>query len=421
ILPPGYSCPKCGAREIAREKDILDVWFESGVSHQSVLRRLSGLGYPADLYLEGSDQHRGWFQSSIITAVGIENSPPYREVVTHGFIVDGDGKKMSKSLGNVISPQDLMKEYGADILRLWVASSNYYDDIRISDEIMKRTADAYRKIRNTFRYLVSNLYDFEPDTDSVEAGMLEEIDRWMLSRLGRVLKEVTGYYSEYLFHKVYRAVYNFCVYEVSSLFLDVAKDRLYTSKAASVARRSAQTVLYRILDGIVRVISPVLAFTADEVWREAGFLSRRCGSVHLSEWPDTDGEISSWIDDRLDNDWERLVYVREKVQKALELKRESGAIGSSLDASVAVWTDDAALNDLLKSKEAILPMLFMTSQVSVRELPVAESDKTGGAAVAADVAKAGGAKCVRCWNYSVSVGSDRAHPDICAKCAANIK
>jgi len=419
LLPENFSCPACNGKELLKENDILDVWFESGVSHQAVLKIRPGLNYPCNLYLEGSDQHRGWFQSAIITAVGIDGIPPYKSVLTHGFIVDGAGKKMSKSLGNVISPQDLMKKYGADILRLWVASSAYADDVRLSEEILKGTADAYRKIRNTFRYLLSNLYDFDPEKDSLAAADLGEIDRWMLSRLGLLMKDVEGYYEKFVFHKVYRAVYNFCVYEISSLYLDISKDVLYTFEKNSQKRRSAQTVMYRILECLVKILSPILSFTTEEVWQSTPIL-KKCESIHVSDWPDKNYQIEDWIDRALNDKWNTLFQVREIVQKALEQKRGEGVIGGSLDAKVVLSASNEMVFKFLKDNEKILAEFFIISQVEVSAGDTGKKEDTI-TDVVCSVEKAEGAKCPRCWHYSPSVGRDNDHPEICDKCLENIK
>lgn len=421
LLPSGFACPKCKSQDLFKENDILDVWFESGVSHQAVLKVHPELEYPSELYLEGSDQHRGWFQSAIITALAIENKPPYKAVLTHGFTVDGQGKKMSKSLGNVVSPEDIMKKYGADILRLWVASSNYSDDVRISDEIMKRTADAYRKMRNTFRYLLSNLYDFHPSRDAVKTEDLEEFDRWMLSRLGIVVKEVTGYYSQFMFHKVYRRVYNFCVNEVSSLYLDIVKDRLYTFNKNSRERKSAQSVIYKILYCLVRILSPILSFTAEEVWQAAPILKSE-KNVHLTNWPDIEKEINKWVDKKLDKKWSGLISVRETVQKSLEEKRAEGLIGSSLDAKVRLYAK-GALKGLLEKTKDLLPMFFIVSQVELADQAIGESNGSVESTeldIQISVVKADGKKCQRCWNYSESVGKNKIHIDVCKKCVDNL-
>ena len=419
LLPKDFKCPHCGASDIVKENDILDVWFESGVSHQAVLKTDKSLEYPCGLYLEGSDQHRGWFQSSIITAMAIDGKAPYGAVLTHGFIVDGNGKKMSKSLGNVISPEDIMKQYGADILRLWVSSSNYSDDVRISDEIIKGTADAYRKIRNTFRYLMSNLYDFDPTKDMTDVKDMEDIDRWMLSKLGSIVKETAEYYSRFLFHKVYRSIYNFCVYEVSSVYLDILKDTLYTFKKDSRKRRSAQSVIYLILDCLTRILSPILSFTTEEVWQEMVIL-REGESVHLSDWPDKKYDINSWIDEERDKKWMDIIVIREAVQKALEKKRMEGVIGSPLDAKVLISSKDEKIKKLIKDDIGNLPMYFIVSQVEMPESMSDDADYYEEARGSVSIKKAEGKKCQRCWNYSFSVGKDKDHPDICEKCISNI-
>ena len=419
LLPEAFSCPKCKSSAILKENDILDVWFESGVSHHAVLKNEDSLGRPANLYLEGSDQHRGWFQSSIITGVAIDGIPPFKTVLTHGFIVDGEGRKMSKSMGNVISPAELMKKYGADILRLWVASTNYSDDVRISEEIMERTADAYRKIRNTFRYLLSNLNDFTPSRDNVtDVRQLMEIDRWMLSRLGYLVTEAAEHYADFAFHKVFRSVYNFCVYDVSSLYLDIGKDRLYTFKKNSPERRSVQSVLYRVLDSLVRVMSPILPFTTEEIWQESAVL-KTAVSVHLAAWP-SHREAKSWINDELDKKWVTLIAIRELVQKALEEKRAAGAIGGSLDARVVLYTTNGVMKDMFIRHIAQLPSFFIVSQVELADDPPEGALENPELGVSVQAAKAYGEKCQRCWHYSVTVGGNKEHPLICKKCVDNI-
>jgi isoleucyl-tRNA synthetase len=414
LLPKDFPCKNCGSSDFTKETDIVDVWFESGVSHQSVLKGMEALDFPCELYLEGSDQHRGWFQSSLITSSAIDDKPPYRAVLTHGFTVDGDGKKMSKSLGNVVSPQELMKKYGADILRLWVSSANYQDDIRISEEILNRLADAYRKIRNTFRYLLGNVHDYDPDKNSVQIGSLLEIDRWMLSRLSGVIKEVEQYYADYLFYKVYRCVYNFCVYEVSSLYLDILKDRLYTFGQNSIERRSCQTVLYEILIALLKILAPILSFTTEEAWRSL-FPGR--DSIHLCEWGWDKKTLASWSDAAMEEKWSRLLSVREEVLKALEEKRISGEIGSSLEARLVLYSDKKEISKFLKENMNNLTSFFITSQVKIADKVGKNARKCPGSPIWISVEKAQGKKCSRCWNYKESVGENREFNDICARCA----
>jgi len=416
LLAKGARCRKCGGADFIKETDIIDVWFESGVSHQSVLKRNRELDFPCELYLEGSDQHRGWFQSSLITSSAIEGKAPYRSVLTHGFVVGGGGKKMSKSLGNVISPEVVMKKYGADILRLWVASSDYMEDVRLSEEILARLADAYRKIRNTFRYLLGSIYDFDPKRKKVKTQKLLEIDRWMLSRLAGIIEEANENYSGYAFHKVFRAIYNFCVYEISSLYLDVLKDRLYTSGRDSLERRSGQTVLSEILTALLKLSAPILSFTAEEAWQA---FSPEGESVHLCRWDWDEGALRKWRDKKLDGKWARLLGIREKVLNALEEKRASNRIGSSLEAKVVLYTDKSELKNFLKKNSENLPALFITSQVEIAAEKAVDAKKNGDLWILIEKAK--GLKCNRCWNYSETVGTDKRFDDICARCAALVQ
>jgi isoleucyl-tRNA synthetase len=407
LLPKGTKCKKCGGVSFKKETDILDVWFDSGVSHQAVLKDNKELDYPCELYLEGSDQHRGWFQSALITAMGIDGFAPYKNVLTHGFVVDGEGKKMSKSMGNVITPEEVMKKYGADILRLWVASSDYSEDIRMSDEILKRLADAYRKIRNTYKYLLSNLYDFDPAKDKVDYKDMLEIDRWILSELAVLVKDATRNYETFALHKVYRDVYNFCVNEVSSIYLDVLKDRMYTFKKSSIERRSGQTAMFEVLTILLKIMAPLLSMTTDEAW---GYLAAKDkkDSVHFESWPDEE-ICEKWIDETLKERWASLAAVREMVLKKIEEKRADGAIGASLEAAVTVVTNDTKVMKVLKEHKDFLRYLFIVSQVNLKE---GDTDVV--------VEKAKGEKCSRCWNYSEAVGSDPGHPALCERCVKNI-
>jgi isoleucyl-tRNA synthetase len=415
LLPKGTRCKRCGGTKLVKEDDIIDVWFDSGVSHQAVLKDDRELDYPCELYLEGSDQHRGWFQSALITSTAIDGVAPYRTVLTHGFVVDGEGKKMSKSLGNVISPQDVMKRYGADILRLWVASSDYSEDVRLSDEILMRLADAYRKIRNTYKYLLSSLYDFDADKDALDYGGLLEIDRWMLAKLSSLLREITGYYEEYAFHKVFRSVYNFCIYEISSIYLDVLKDRMYTFRSDSRERRSGQTAIHEVLVSLLKVMAPIMSFTCDEAWQFLA-LKGRSESVHLEGWVD-ETRYARWSDEKLIDTWARLIEVRETVLKSLEEKRQSGEIGSPLEATVVLTSRDEGLAALLERYRAQLSYLFIVSQVELVRDP---HGRGGAEALSVRVERARGTKCQRCWNWSDSVGSDASHPTICSRCVGAI-
>ena len=414
LLPEGFKCPSCGSGEFVKEDDILDVWFDSGVSHKAVLEARSELGIPSDLYLEGSDQHRGWFQSALITSVALKGEAPYRGVLTHGFVVDGEGKKMSKSVGNVIRPEDVMKKYGADILRLWVASSDYEGDIKLSNEILERLADGYRKIRNTFRFLLSNLYDFDPEKDMAEEKDLPEIDKWMLSELSSLAEEATSYYEKWEFHKVYRKVYDFCVYEVSALYLDILKDALYTLGSSSVERRGHQTVIFNILKTLTRIMAPLISFTSDEVWSFVNMPGKE-ESIHMEDWPEAGKEMRAWKDEALAEKWQRLLTLRDSVMKFLELEREKGLIGSSLDASVSLSSEKEDVAIFLKDNKSLLPGLFKVSQLDVREDPKG-MEKIENSEVFISVSKAEGKKCPRCWNYTLDVGENKEYPDLCGKC-----
>ncbi len=418
LLRRGARCGKCGSKNLLKEKDIIDVWFESGVSWEQVLKKTNGLDFPCELYLEGSDQHRGWFQSSLIISCAIEKKAPYRNVLTHGFFVDGEGKKMSKSLGNVISPEEIMQKYGADILRLWVASSNYQDDIRLSKEILQRLADAYRKIRNTFRYLLGNVYDFNGKTDSPEPKNMPEIDRWMLSRLARVVTEAEKHYSDYAFYRVFRSIYNFCVYEISSVYLDISKDRLYTFGKKSPERRSCQAVLHEILKALLMILAPIISFTAEEAYRE---LVPSGDSLHLQRWPRWDKDLMKWKNQALDEKWESLLKVREEVTKALETKRSAGEIRSPLEAKIILYSEKNDFKKFLKANIRHLPSLFITSQVEVSDTKEKDSRKAESMPFWVSVKKADGKKCARCWNFSESVGKCGEFSDICERCAATVK
>ena len=411
LLPPGMSCPTCGGTDFDKERDILDVWFDSGVSHAAVLEVRPDQQWPAAMYLEGSDQHRGWFHSSLLAAVGTRGRPPYRSVLTHGFVVDGDGKKMSKSLGNVVAPQEVIDRYGAEILRLWVAAEDYRDDVRISEEILSRLAEGYRRIRNTCRYLLGNLYDFNPVGDALPHEKLPEIDRFILHQLQRLIERMCRAYGEYEFHLLYHGLHNFCAVDLSAFYLDVLKDRVYTSAPRSAARRAAQTAMYEILDALVRLMAPVLSFTAEEVWQMMPKKGGEPESVHLAEFPPVRSDL---LDDALEGRWEVLLSVRDEVLKVLEAARKAKLIGTSLEAGVELLADPELLG-LLTRYAADLPTLFIVSEVSLGSLAATEAtDKK----VEARVRRAKGLKCARCWTFSEGVGRTAGNPEVCARCAA---
>ncbi len=412
FLPENSACAACGGTSFDKETDILDVWFDSGVSHAAVLEARDNLEWPADLYLEGSDQHRGWFHSSLLTAVGLKGGPPYKSVLTHGFVVDGQGKKMSKSVGNVIAPKKVIDRYGAEILRLWVAASDYKDDIRISDNILKQLSDAYRRIRNTCRFMIGNLSDFDPKTNACAYKDMSELDRFMLHRLQGLVKRAVQAYDNYDFHVIYHGLYNFCTIDLSSFYLDILKDRLYTSEPDSLLRRSAQTGMQHILSAITRLMAPILPFTAEEIH---SFLPHTGtdGSVHLAEMPRFDPAL---IDDALAEKWENLLKVRGEVTRAMEKARADKVIGHSLDAWVTLCAS-GPLYDLLKAYEADLRAFFIVSAVSIQnqegDASFTDTDMDG---LRIRVQPSGGEKCERCWVYDETVGEDDQHPTVCARC-----
>ncbi len=416
LFPQGLKCESCGSNKLSKEDNILDVWFDSGVSHKAVLDARSDLAFPADLYLEGSDQHRGWFQAALITSMAAKGEAPYKKVLTHGFVVDGEGKKMSKSIGNVISPQDVMKKYGADILRLWVASSDYEGDIKLSEEILARLADGYRKIRNTFRYLLSNLYDFDPSEDSIDFKDLSELDKWMLSRLSKLVISATEYYDKWEFYKVYRAVYDFCVYEVSAFYLDVLKDILYILAPGSRERRSGQTVIFNVLNALSVIMAPVLSFTTEEVWSFMDFAGRG-KSVHMANWPDVE-DMKKWRNGELDEKWDKILDIRDNVMKFLEIKREKDIIGSSLEAKIILYTEDDGLESFIRENIDLFPPLFKVSQAEVADSRGEEMEKSQDLPLEVSIKKADGQKCPRCWNFSEKVGSSKEFPELCERCSS---
>ncbi|MFP3981608.1 MAG: isoleucine--tRNA ligase [Desulfobacterales bacterium] len=414
FLPEGTACPACGSSRFEKETDILDVWFDSGVSHAAVLAARENLTWPADLYLEGSDQHRGWFHSSLLTAVGIKGQAPYRSVLTHGFVVDGEGKKMSKSQGNVIAPKKVINKYGAEILRLWVAASDYKDDVRISENILQQLSDAYRRIRNTCRFMLGNLYDFDPAEDRAATADMADMDRFMRHRLQELIRRCARGYDTYEFHVVYHSLYNYCTIDLSGLYLDILKDRLYTSPAESVARRSAQTVIFETLTAIARIMAPILPFTAEEIWSFLPQHDSREPSVHLSRFPEASEEH---MDADLAGRWETLLKVRTEVTRVMETARAGKVIGHSLDAALTLAASPELL-ELLETYKADLRTFFIVSGVKL--LPLDQADdafaQTAMDGLRIRVAPSAAEKCERCWVHDETVGCDDEHPGICRRC-----
>ncbi|WP_370981547.1 isoleucine--tRNA ligase [Agaribacterium sp. ZY112] len=397
--------------------DTLDVWFDSGVTHFSVLKQRDNLRYPADLYLEGSDQHRGWFQSSLKTAIAINGNAPYKQVLTHGFTVDADGKKMSKSIGNTVSPQKICNDLGADVLRLWVAATDFSNDMSVSDEILKRTADSYRRIRNTARFMLSNLSGFNPETDLVDNSELVALDRWAVSRAAKLQKEILECYENYNLHQIYQKLHNFCVVDMGGFYLDIIKDRQYTAKADGLARRSAQTALYQISHAFVRWIAPILSFTADEIWQ--ALPGYQGDEVFIQEWL----ELPELADDEQLNDelWAKVAAVKTAVNKALEEKRSAGEVGKSLEAEVELYCDDE-LSSALSLLGDELRFVLITSQASLNALADgSDAEETELAGLKLTIRKTQAAKCVRCWHHREDVGANVEHKEICQRCVDNIE
>ena len=417
ILPHGTKCPKCGGTHFRKESDIMDVWFDSGSSHAAVCKTRPELAWPADMYLEGSDQHRGWFQSSLLTSVATEGKAPYRAVLTHGYVVDGEGRKMSKSVGNTVAPQEVIAQYGADIIRLWAASSDYKADIRISKEILKQLSEVYRKIRNTIRYILGNTNDFNYETDKVEFKDMLELDRWALMHMQLLKKEVSAAYESYDFHVLYHAIHNFCSVEMSSYYLDILKDRLYAYKADSFERRSAQTAMYEIMLDLVVMIAPVLSFTMEEVWQFMKKPASMPESVFMMPWPECKEE---YIDEALESKWDNFIEIRSEITRVLEGARRAKTIGHSLDAKVELHATGEALA-ILRSVEGDLATLLIVSQAKLVEGLAGGVEATGREDLKVTVQAAEGEKCERCWIYSDTVGKDAEHPTVCARCAAALK
>jgi isoleucyl-tRNA synthetase len=417
VLPAGEACGHCGGTSFYKVEDILDVWFDSGVSHAAVLEQRADLQSPADLYLEGSDQHRGWFQSSLLESVLTRGRAPYKGVLTHGFTVDAEGRKMSKSAGNVVAPQDVMERLGADILRLWVSAQDYSGDIRISDEILDQLAGAYRRIRNTARYILGNLAGFEPAEHAMAPADMLEMDRWILAEAARVQADVARAYDDYAFHRVYTRVHQFCGETLSSFYLDILKDRLYTMPADSVGRRSAQTAMHHVLEALVRWLAPVLSFTAEEIWGHMP--GERADSVLLATYYELP-EVAGGED--LKARWAEMRAVREAVDAVLEPMRADKTIGSALDATVTLYASEA-LRERLAPYADELRFMVLTSEAKLAALDEAPADAVPGEVAGLKVAAAvdEDPKCGRCWHRRPSVGDNPDHPELCDRCVANVE
>jgi isoleucyl-tRNA synthetase len=405
LLPAGAMC-KCGSSNLRKEMDILDVWFDSGVSSIAVLKEY-GLPYPADVYLEGGDQFRGWFNSSLVAGLEVMDAAPYREVITYGWVVDVSGDKMSKSKGTGVELATVLKTSGAEILRLWASALNYHEDMRVSDEILKRVSDAYRKLRNTARYCLGNLDGFDPEKDRVSVSEMFEIDRWALTAMNDVTRKVLEAYERYDFTEVYRTLYSFATIELSALYFDILKDRLYTYAPKSLARRSAQTALYEIVRGLARLAAPILVFTADEIWEHIPGAKAEAESVHLTVFPAFDESLANA---ELLARYERLFAIRDAVTKALEDARNAKLIGAALESKITI-TADADTRSFLESFGEELRFFFIVSGVELKD----------GAELKVEVARADGEKCERCWHYTTDVSSDSRYPGACGRCATNLE
>ena len=416
LVPEGFVCPKCGKTHFSKESDIMDVWFDSGSTHAAVLDERPYLHFPADVYLEGGDQYRGWFQSSMLTSIAAKGVAPYKQIITHGWTVDGEGRAMHKSLGNAVAPEEVIKDYGADMLRLWVASADYTQDMRISKDIMKQLSQAYLKIRNTARYMLGNLCDFEPDTDAVAVENLMELDRYALYRFNELVKTVRAAYDRYEFHAVYRAVYNFCVVDMSNFYLDIIKDRLYCGNEAE--RRSTQTALYSILDGMTRLIAPILAFTSDEIWHAMKHAKDVDGeSVLFNEMPGDNAAYA--LDEAAKARWEKLVSLRDAVNKALENARNAGVFKKAQDTEITLSVSEA---DAAFLAGVDLASLCIVSKVTVTTEAV-EGERNEESLIPCTIAVklSEAPKCPRCWNHCDSIGTEGHHAELCDRCAAVVE
>jgi isoleucyl-tRNA synthetase len=419
LLPDGFACPHCGGHSFTKETDTLDGWFDSGSSHAAVLEEFEGLRFPADIYLEGGDQYRGWFQSSLLTSIATKGVAPYRQIISHGWTVDGEGKAMHKSLGNAVGPEQVIKDYGADILRLWVSSSDYRADARISKDILKQLSDIYLKIRNTARYILGNINDLDPD-DLVPPGQMQELDRWALSKYNELVARVRAAYDRYEYHTIYHGIHNFCAIEMSSIYLDIIKDRLYCDGKDSSARRSAQSAIYIILDGLTRMIAPILAFTSEEIWAE---MPHHAGadpeSVLFNDMPEYNKEYE--FDAATREKWAALLKLRSDVNKALENARAEKLIGKPLDAEISIHMDEKAENALRGFLDESLKDLFIVSKVSLVSGAGEGYPSEEFEGVTISVAASGEKKCARCWTHSGDIGGDSEHSELCPRCVSVVR
>jgi len=422
IIPAGTTCAHCGGGAFRKEMDIIDVWFESGSSQASVLPKIFGHWQPADMYLEGGDQYRGWFHSSLLCSIGLNGVSPYKAVATNGWTLDENGRAMSKSLGNTVDPVDIAKRMGGDIVRFWVASVDFREDVRASENLMARVAENYRKIRNTFRYILGNLHAFAPAQDAVPFELLEPLDQYMLLRTADVAAECRAWYDQMLFHRIYQRLNEFFAVDLSAQYFDILKDRLYTFPRSSRERKSAQTALWRIGEALLRLIAPILSFTADEAWQFMPQLLSRPESVHLALFPAA-VDITGEVRDReqaaqVRTDWDYLFTVRELALRQLEELRNNKTIKANLEARVVITASGDDYKRLLQYADK-LAAFFVVSQVEVRA-SAAGSSALPGAPISFEVAKAEGVKCERCWNFSTHVGEDAAFPTVCERCSANL-
>ncbi len=419
VVPQGLTCPQCGGRHWEKEDDILDVWFDSGTSYAAVVEGRPECRFPADLYLEGTDQHRGWFHSSLLASVGTRDVPPYKAVLTHGFVLDGQGRKMSKSIGNVVAPQEIIEKHGAEVLRLWVASENYQEDLRISDEIIGRLVDAYRKIRNTCRFILGNLSDFNPTTDAVAIPDMLALDRYALNMVRTKHQTMQAAYENFEFHKVYHTLHNLCTTDLSSYYLDIIKDRVYVNGATSLERRSAQTALYHILLMIIADMTPILSFTAEELFQHLPEAMRPAGKTVLAlRVPEITGDLLSEDEEAT---WNLVFAVRGEVTKAIEPLRQSKALGHSLDARVTLFASGDTKARLASVAKELRDVFIVSQALLATEPAPASAIQTEISDLALTIERAKGEKCARCWIYDENLGADPAHPQACPRCTAVLR